>query len=62
MRIDIKFKLRDFKLDFEKKPQIREPFPGIKLIYFKLEDKNNKNEETITEIISKKKIQNLKKK
>ena len=38
MRIDIKFNLRDFKLDFKKAPQIREPFPGIKLIYFKIDD------------------------
>ena len=41
MRIDIKFNLRDFKLDFKKAPQIREPFPGIKLIYFKIDDKND---------------------
>ena len=56
MRINIQFKLRDFKLDDKKVPQIREPFPGIKLIYFKLSDKN---EETKTEIIGRKKIQNL---
>ena len=58
MRINIQFKLRDFKLDDKKAPQIREPFPGIKLIYFKLSDKNDikdKNEETKTEIIGGKK-------
>ena len=61
IRINIQFKLKDFKLDENKKPQIREPFPGIKLIFFKLEDKNNKNEETKTEIISEKKSSKSKK-
>ena len=55
MRIDIKFNLRDFKLDFKKAPQIREPFPGIKLIYFKIDDKIDKNEEIKVDIIKKKK-------
>ena len=54
MRINIQFKLKDFKIDDKKVPPIREPFPGIKLIYFKLEDKNNKNEVAKTEIISEK--------
>ena len=62
MRINIQFKLKDFELDEKKRPQVREPFPGIKLIYFKLEDKNNKNEEIITEIISEKKNSKSKKK
>ena len=61
IRINIQFKLKDFKLDENKKPQIRELFPGIKLIVFKLEDKNNKNEETKTEIISEKKSSKSKK-
>ena len=38
MRINIHFKLRDFKLDDKKAPQIREPFPGLKVIYFKISD------------------------
>ena len=58
MTINIKFNLRDFKLDEKKKPHVREPFPGIKLIYFKISDKNDKNdknEEIKTEIIKKEK-------
>jgi len=57
MRINIKFKLKDFKLDDKKAPQVREPFPGIKLIYFKISDKsdkNDKNDQVQTEIINKK--------
>jgi len=54
IRINIKFSLHNFRLDNEKKPQVREPFPGIKLIYLKIEDKNNKNENVKEEI--KKKI------
>ena len=54
MRINIQFKLKDFKIEDKKVPPIREPFPGIKLIYFKLEDKNNKNEVAKTEIINEK--------
>ena len=54
MRINIQFKLKDFKIDDKKVPPVREPFPGIKLIYFKLEDKNNKNEVAKTEIINEK--------
>ena len=54
MRINIQFKLKDFNID-DKNYFLREPFPGIKLFYFKLDDKNNKNEETETEIIGEKK-------
>ena len=55
MAINIKFNLRDFKLDEKKKPQVREPFPGIKLIYFKISDKSDKNDEIQTDIIKKEK-------
>ena len=55
MTINIKFNLRDFKLDEKKKPQVREPFPGIKLIYFKISDKTDKNDEIKTDIIQKEK-------
>ena len=59
MRISIKFKLQNFKLE-EKKSQIREPFPGIKLIYFQISDKNNKNEDLETKIIKKEKKEKTK--
>ena len=64
MRINIQFKLREFNLDDIKKkpPQVREPFPGIKLIYFKISDKNDKNEEIKTEIIKKEKNEKSKNK
>ncbi len=54
MRINIQFKLRDFKLDFEKKPIFREPFPGLKLIYFKISDKNDNMGNYIIKNVNKK--------
>jgi hypothetical protein len=61
MTINIKFNLRDFKLDEKKKPQVWEPFPGIKLIYFKISDKSDKNDEIQTDIIKKEKGKSKKK-
>ena len=58
MRINIQFKLKDFKIEDKKVPPIREPFPGIKLIYFKIYDKIDKNEEIKAEIIKKEKKNN----
>ena len=55
MRINVKFNLQDFKLDDKKAPQVRERFPGIKLIYFKLTDKNSESDEIKTEVIKKEK-------
>ena len=55
MRINIKFNLQDFKLDDKKAPQVRERFPGIKLIYFKITDKNSESEVIQTDIIKKEK-------
>ena len=45
MRISIKFNLQNLTLDDKESPRIREPFPGIKLIYLKIKDdeQNNKN-------------------
>ena len=58
MKINIQFNLSDFILDYNKGPIIRELFPGIKLIYFKIYDKIDKNEEIKAEIIKKEKKNN----
>jgi hypothetical protein len=39
MKINIKLNLNDISIDFDEKPRIREPFDGIKLIYFKINEK-----------------------
>ena len=39
MKINIKLNLDDISIDFVEKPRIREPFDGIKLIYFKMNEK-----------------------
>ena len=44
MRISIKFNLHNFTLDSSKPPQVKENLTGIKEIYFKIEDKDNKRE------------------
>jgi len=54
IRINIQFSLNNFRLDNGKKPQVREPFPGIKLIYLKIDDKHNKNENVIEKETKKK--------
>ena len=50
MKINIKVNLNEIILDDSKRPQVREPFPGIKLIYFKI---NEFNREEINKIIIK---------
>ena len=42
IKINIKVNLKNFQLDYNKQPQLIKPFPGIKIIYFKLKvDENN---------------------
>jgi hypothetical protein len=42
MKINIKLNNNEISIDFQKN-KIREPFEGIKLIYFKINEKKNKN-------------------
>ena len=55
MRINIKIRLQNFTIDNNKPPLVREPFPGIKMIYFKINDKNDNKGIIKEEIIDNKK-------
>ena len=55
IKINIKINLNNITIDRTKPPLVREPFPGIKLIYFKLSDNDENNNNVDTDIIKKKK-------
>ena len=50
MTINIKFNLYNFTIDSSKKPLIDDKTPGIRVFYFKINDKNEKDNEAIDDI------------
>ena len=50
MTINIKFNLYNFTIDSSKKPLIDDRTPGIIVFYFKINDKNEKDNEAIDDI------------
>jgi len=55
IKISIKINLNNIRLDRSKAPLVREPFPGIKLIYFKISENDENNKDINTELITKQK-------